>query len=1513
MSWLNLNQSLNSLKGQITNIASEVFSEAPVQEAGDDTSQKDSSVTELEDKCRNLELETASLKKLVDELRASLQSERLSRKNGVKEEEANWYWDPSPQASKQFDNENQYKIQIRALQDELSALKERETVDLRPDEELYRLREENKNLTSNLEDLDSQHQQAMERLLTLKKDLQTNFEVLKQEHEDLKNSNDEYSNEIKSLMEKIGERDSEIEILKASKSDYDTLLHKYQTLERIHGLLRENAEKFQEENQELHEEVFKLQEQVTKLEHDIEVETKQSETSDMVPRHTYEELLNEINSLKERRNSNQVHLDEINIDDNAKSVIDSLRREINDLKHKLSQKETLENGDNKSIKPETVMKLYNKYVNFELPIDYVGEIPSAGDNIVLFKLESVFKTVHSFKKELDGLEHKLSEKNLNSNHLQTQIDDLTTENDFLTTDIQHLERELSEMKKNNDFLISEIAALKNTSKLEPIIETHEDNLAKLETELADCNKLNKNFESEIARIEKELKEVRLEKVALKDSLSDLRHKYTTMLSEFEMCKNQTKELIELENCAKSTECEQLKKAVEEIDTLNKRLVSANAKSEQLSIDIHVLENDKIQLTKQIIDLKAALESKANVEKELESLKLSLDEKIHDYGTEDVVSTKKDELDDLDFEQATIVKQESGSTSTTAVKSSTDHTVPVEKTDHQTSNSSSEEEMKSKILSLQQQSKTAENNALKEKSKAEEVIRSQQQTIEELTAKIIQQDILRNKIDALKNENHNITERKMQLENELASTDSKIVHLEEEFDKLVSDLNEKDTLIDGLNSTLQQNNITLANLNQTVTDLENSIVIKNAELERLKTALEEANIKVSDSTSLSNHSQDELNKLQLDKEEATKAILVLNDEIEAKNAEISALTNRLDESDKLCVQHKTTVENKDKEIKELSQSIVELTDKIKNIENVTHQNDDYAKLVQELSEYKHTIEELKEKHAQYEYMIARLNSEKDTMTSEKAELIHQYEKTSAEFKTMMEAVTNEKTELINLINLKHNESIQYHNEIQRLNHVILEHTNEFKKVVEERDQLLQGSKENCSCCERLRITLKEKDDIIMSLNDKATAYDRVQGELVTAIESTTSLKERCDNLDKSLAIQLDVVRTLTAQNAQLSEQMQNSERELERLRRHLVETEENYTQELMASEQKLTECQTRLHQVEEKAKQTSTVYTSNSIRANQEVETLRNQIKLIEKQRDDVQVRLSEAEDARSRSEAALTNLQVVLEQFQLDKERDIHAATEKIRNKMEELKRDNVGLHNEIDKLKTKLEEALAGLQAATRLGDQVETKTAQINDLKEQVRTLQTSVAAAEERYYNAISNQQDKVDKNLVKNLVINYVMTGAGNQTNRTQVLRVLSTVLDFNQQECERLGLARSTTTPDSLAAEFVKFLQNESRPRAPLPNMMNLAQTSRSTTPSSRKNSTIGPPPTQSTKSGHSRNPSTGSNNLLFSNIDTLDTASQRSRDSDRTDPRVVSPSLDTGVNQTRNTEGAILKSVLKDM
>lgn len=966
----------------------------------------------------------------------------------------------------------------------------------------------------------------MERLLALKKELQSNLEVLKQEHEDLKTTNEEYATEIKNLLSKIGERDKELESMKGAKADYDTLFHKYQNLERIHSLLRENAEKFQEENQDLHEEVFKLQEEVTKLGHEIEVAHKQADMLDMVPRDTYEELLKEVNELKDRRNSNQVHLDEINIDDNAKGVIETLKRDINELKHKLAQKESTchENVDNKVIKPEKVMQLYNKYVNFELPIDYVGEIPSAGDNIVLFKLESVFKTVHSFKKEIDVLDHKLSEKNLNANHLQTQIDDLTTENDFLTTDIQHLERDLSEMKKNNDFLISEIAALKNTSKLEPIIETHEDNLAKLETELADSNKMNKLFESEIKRVLKELDEVRTEKISLRNSLNDIKQKYSTMLDEFEMLRNQSSAVADLEHTVNTKDQEKLKRTTDEIDDLKKRLNSTHSKNEQLSIDIHILENDKVLLTKKVDDLQVALDEKCYAHKELENLKSALDHKLQDFEIklDEVIKHKQDVESDKDSlqEKVTLLQEQLSTVSTASTKvenATTENSLMAEKI-HEMSVanetlSDTIKTLKEAIADLQrkEQELLTENSNLKKDMKTEKEIKALEVVIEELKSKAIRQELLSNEhVTSLKAEVEKLTERKLQLEAELSSTDRKILHLEEEFDKLVSDLNEKDTLIDGLNNTVQHNNITIQQLKENVADLEKSVTVKNDEINVLK-----------DLASKSNQSEEELNKLHNEKEDLTKQVYSLTDEINAKNNEISTLSGRLEELEKSRDEYKRAIVDKEKEIKELSQSIVELTDKIKTTDNITHHND-LATVIQNKEAIEADVAELKD------YITS-----KENYIEELKESYASVEKMAAEYKTIIDNAMSEKAELINLINLKHNESIQYHNEIQRLNQVILEHNDEYKKVIEERDNLIKSYATNCTNCENLRVTLKEKDGIIVSLNQNIVEFQKAKSELQAANESVKNLKERCENLEKNLTVQMERVKKLTAENAQVN--------------------------------------------------------------------------------------------------------------------------------------------------------------------------------------------------------------------------------------------------------------------------------------------------------------------------------------------------------------------------------------------
>lgn len=50
--------------------------------------------------------------------------------------------------------------------------------------------------------------------------------------------------------------------------------------------------------------------------------------------------------------------------------------------------------------------------------------------------------------------------------------------------------------------------------------------------------------------------------------------------------------------------------------------------------------------------------------------------------------------------------------------------------------------------------------------------------------------------------------------------------------------------------------------------------------------------------------------------------------------------------------------------------------------------------------------------------------------------------------------------------------------------------------------------------------------------------------------------------------------------------------------------------------------------------------------------------------------------------------------------------------------------------------------------------------------------------------TNQSDRVDKNLLKNLLIGYIVAP---NNDKAQILKLLSSVLDFNQSESDKVGL------------------------------------------------------------------------------------------------------------------------------
>jgi thyroid receptor-interacting protein 11 len=116
---------------------------------------------------------------------------------------------------------------------------------------------------------------------------------------------------------------------------------------------------------------------------------------------------------------------------------------------------------------------------------------------------------------------------------------------------------------------------------------------------------------------------------------------------------------------------------------------------------------------------------------------------------------------------------------------------------------------------------------------------------------------------------------------------------------------------------------------------------------------------------------------------------------------------------------------------------------------------------------------------------------------------------------------------------------------------------------------------------------------------------------------------------------------------------------------------------------------------------------------------------------------------------------------------------------------------------------------------------------------------------------------DVDLIKNLVIGYI--AAPNANAKTQILKLISNVLNLNDAECVKIGLksdgggyggwfsrggSDSVNNNVSLTEAFVAFLEKESAPRVNA-NLLTIHE-NETTTAGSRKSSVVSPPQDQQT-------------------------------------------------------------------
>lgn len=435
-------------------------------------------------------------------------------------------------------------------------------------------------------------------------------------------------------------------------------------------------------------------------------------------------------------------------------------------------------------------------------------------------------------------------------------------------------------------------------------------------------------------------------------------------------------------------------------------------------------------------------------------------------------------------------------------------------------------------------------------------------------------------------------------------------------------------------------------------------------------------------------------------------------------------------------------------------------------------DTIVSLKQELEHLKHSLQLKNEETTSFENEIKRINNalsvqldNNDVLYKEKVELMHKFEVLHVQMQSKMANM-----EEIGRVKTKEVETLQQ--EVENLKRQ-LEYASQLLQTVERQDGEGQPSGEGNS----------------------QKASNEVQEEITRL--STALLKEQTDS--KLLRNQLEDTK----------EKLDKAENQLRTLKSHLVEIEDSYSTELAAAEEKLRESQAQLVAAEERARSSSTAYTSASIRANQQVEALREQLRLLGEHKEKLETELSQAEDRALKQSAAVTRLQAVLHQFHNDKQKDIEFETERIRRDLITSEKRNEQLLLEMKTVQEQLAEARRGVAAGQKLSQELLKQSEEINQLKAEIFELKEKLRLKDEKMNEL--NSENKVDRTLVKNLLVGYVMSP---DESKPKALGALGQVLSLSKEERQKVGLEPGGRQP-SLSEAFIKFLQSESQPRPEL--------------------------------------------------------------------------------------------------
>lgn len=396
--------------------------------------------------------------------------------------------------------------------------------------------------------------------------------------------------------------------------------------------------------------------------------------------------------------------------------------------------------------------------------------------------------------------------------------------------------------------------------------------------------------------------------------------------------------------------------------------------------------------------------------------------------------------------------------------------------------------------------------------------------------------------------------------------------------------------------------------------------------------------------------------------------------------------------------------------------------------------------------------------------------------------------------------------------------------------------------------------------QVSLLLREREFQFSAVNEKATAMEKMlkdkeqgkSGELNQLLNEVRSMQEKAvlfqqerDQVMMALKQKQMETSALQSELQHTRDKEQRLKQEVERLRNHLLEIEDSYTREALSAQDREAELRRRVTLLDERLTSSSNAVESASQQASFQVESLQEQLNGAVRQRDEALIQLRASQDQVNQYAVSLSNLQMVLEQFQQEEKAMYSAELEKHKREKMEWRNKAESLEEIAAALQINLDEANAALESASRLTDQLDLKDEQIEDLNKQVEVRQEMLEEAQRKLMNLLNTTEGKVDKVLMKNLYLGYFHTP---QNKRGEVLRLMGNVLGLDRDEVGQLlkeevksgmtgwvsswlggrAVQSVPNTPQrptqaqslnsSFSEMFVKFLEVESSPALPAPKL-----------------------------------------------------------------------------------------------